>query len=219
VLNILGFLAVITNASMITFVGDQDAKNMGLWHEGAQNGLLLRAQQWQLWLRFVLTEHCVLLMRVLILSLAPSMPRWISDAKEILEYRKKTRYLTQEHLETEKRALDEYHRKMHDSKNVMRQALKYRTEDDIIEMFMKQDQDQSGSIDARELHLVFQSLNVHLMPREVENARKEIDTSDDGEITCSEMIDWLIESKLWDRDVAESGCVPSFVCDAIQFCV
>eukprot|EP01048_Picozoa_sp_COSAG05_P022949 COSAG05_NODE_4778_length_1376_cov_2240.562255_2_plen_126_part_00 len=79
---------------MITFVGSQDAESNGL----ITTGFLDRTRQWQLWLRFALTEHCVLMMRVIILSLSPSFPRWINDAAEILEYRVDTRYLTQEHL-------------------------------------------------------------------------------------------------------------------------
>ena len=161
VLNVLGFLAVITNASMITFVGDQDAKagelcplacpqaaiavnrvalSESLQEEGwlgacqlpeghadcvetvvtvttqgnetsgswtseevtsevtclveadslAANascpagstctygcgGFQRRGTQWQLWLQFVITEHVVLLMRIVILSIAPSMPKY-----------------------------------------------------------------------------------------------------------------------------------------------
>ena len=48
-------------------------------------------------------EHAILLLRVIILSLAPSMPKWISDAREVLEYRMANRYLTAEHLEAERR--------------------------------------------------------------------------------------------------------------------
>eukprot|EP01043_Picozoa_sp_COSAG02_P074478 COSAG02_NODE_14926_length_1223_cov_0.905694_3_plen_65_part_01 len=65
---------------MITFVGSQDAESNGL----ITTGFLDRTPQWQLWLRFALTEHCVLMMRVIILSLSPSFPRWINDAAEIL---------------------------------------------------------------------------------------------------------------------------------------
>lgn len=141
VLNVLGFLAVLTNASMITFVGDQDAKAQDVFDEhNPDNGFLLRTKQWQLWLRFVLTEHCVLLMRVVMLSLAPSMPKWILDSHEILEYRMQSRYLTQEHLEAEKRAMEEYSRKMHDSRNIMQQALRYKTEDELHALFLEQDQ-------------------------------------------------------------------------------
>ena len=71
VLNVLGFLAVITNASMITFVGSQDAESLGL----ETSGFMIRAQQWQLWMRFVITEHSVLLMRTVILIVSPTLPR------------------------------------------------------------------------------------------------------------------------------------------------
>eukprot|EP01048_Picozoa_sp_COSAG05_P016012 COSAG05_NODE_2006_length_3716_cov_1.634504_4_plen_249_part_00 len=38
VLNVLGFLAVLTNASMITFVGDQDAKTYGIFKDDGTDG-------------------------------------------------------------------------------------------------------------------------------------------------------------------------------------
>ena len=39
-------------------------------------GFQRRGTQWQLWLQFVITEHVVLLMRIVILSIAPSMPKY-----------------------------------------------------------------------------------------------------------------------------------------------
>ena len=96
VLNVLGFLAVLTNASMITFVGSQDAEALGLQYpEGEAPGFLSRAKMWQLWLRFVIVEHCVLSIRTVILILSPTIPRWVTDAEETLEYRRRYRYRTQ----------------------------------------------------------------------------------------------------------------------------
>ena len=299
VMNVLGFLAVITNASMITFVGDQDAKSNNLCAveavpyddpktedvqedlpgpgqllkcpvmydgEGVDlktgepippvyvdpdsdgmcygcSGFLNRSQEWQLWLQFAITgaqpqqqtrcapwcvppsadspmpcvspraEHAILLLRVIILSLAPSMPKWISDAREVLEYRMANRYLTAEHLEAERRQQvrlldyslklckrlgrnpecvlapdqEEYNQKMNDSLAVMKRQLRFRTEDDLLEMFNEQDQvsraaphpspagrlrlirrlllqDHSGAIDDRELKGFFASMNIMVRP-------------------------------------------------------
>ena len=153
-------------------------------------------------------EHAILLLRVIILSLAPSMPKWISDAREVLEYRMANRYLTAEHLEAERRQQvrlrpckgfgrnpecvlapdqEEYNQKMNDSLAVMKRQLRFRTEDDLLEMFNEQDQvsraaphhspagrlrlirrlllqDHSGAIDDRELKGFFASMNIMVRP-------------------------------------------------------
>jgi len=134
VLNFLGFLAVITNASMIAFVGSHRAE---VWKDGqgwangpgtddtfyisddayplaehcrvgfapnateAANvdysspdglyhncpGMDARLKIWQLWLLFVVTEHFVMMLRVLVMNLSPSDPHWLVDEREILQYR------------------------------------------------------------------------------------------------------------------------------------
>ena len=173
VLNVLGFLAVITNASMITFVGDQDARarqlctnvdepgpgggmdavgpDLDLCPDGAEcsygcSGFTQRTHQWVLWLQFVLTEHAVLMLRVVILSVSPSMPKWIGDIREVLEYRMANRYLTAEHLEAERRQQEEYNAKMNDSITVMKRQLRNKSEDELSALFEEQDQ-----VRAREL--------------------------------------------------------------------
>ena len=62
---------------------------------GSNPGFLSRAKMWQLWLRFVIVEHCVLSIRTVILILSPTIPRWVTDAEETLEYRRRYRYRTQ----------------------------------------------------------------------------------------------------------------------------
>ena len=173
VMNVLGFLAVITNASMITFVGDQDARSRqlclnatldgvnipkgspllgitaeepeGVCPEGAEcsygcGGFNERTQQWVLWLQFVITEHAVLMLRVVILSVSPSMPKWIGDVREVLEYRMANRYLTAEHLEAERRQFEEYNAKMNDSVYAMKRQLRNKTQSELQVLFDEQDQ-------------------------------------------------------------------------------
>jgi len=228
VMNVLGFLAVITNASMITFVGDQDARSRQLCLEATIEGVLLdsndprlgedgdvcpdgatckygcdgfnqRTQQWILWLQFVLTEHGVLILRVIILSVAPSMPKWISDVREVLEYRMANRYLTAEHLEAERRQQEEYNAKMNDSITVMKRQLRNKDRDELLDLFEEQDQDHSGAIDDRELKGFFAALGVQLSDKEVSNAMKDIDESGDNNVGFEEMIDWLQAKGVWDE--------------------
>ena len=80
VMNVLGFAAVITNATMITFVGKLLADS----EEAALGGLSARSKEWQLWLIAVAVEHSVLIGRVIILSVWPETPGWIETAKKQL---------------------------------------------------------------------------------------------------------------------------------------
>jgi hypothetical protein len=99
VLNVLGFFAVITNASMIAFVGSQMADDDEVggaigWRTeedgtpaAGQAGIAIRIKSQKMWVVMVLIEHAVMLMRVLILSLSPAVPDWIKDAKDTLQFR------------------------------------------------------------------------------------------------------------------------------------
>ena len=146
VLNILGFLAVLTNASMITFVGSQDAERTGL----VTTGFLDRTKYWNLWLTFVSVEHAVLALRVLIMTVLPDTPAWISEAQSILDYRCKVRYKTQTGLALDKieierieKAQQEYESMMDSSYAQLRRKLVGQTIQDLEEMFHKYDTDAS----------------------------------------------------------------------------
>jgi hypothetical protein len=71
---------VITNATMITFVG----KLLADTDEAAQGGLNARTKEWNLWFIAVCVEHSVLIGRVLILTVLPATPGWIETAKKQL---------------------------------------------------------------------------------------------------------------------------------------
>ena len=88
----------------------------------------------------ILVEHAVLLLRVVILAVSPSMPKWIGDAREVLEYRMANRYLTAEHLEAERRQYEEYNAKMNDSVAAMKRQLRSKTRSDLQALFDQVDQ-------------------------------------------------------------------------------
>ena len=194
VLNVLGFLAVLTNASMITFVGNQDAKSIGL----ETTGFLDRTRQWPLWLRFVLTEHCVLAARVVILSVSPTMPEWINDTREVLEYRKQNRYLTQSMIEEAARLQEAYDKKMHNELERIKGKLAGIDEDGIHEMWTAADYDHSGYMDAAELQFMFKRLGVEMSSAQVKALMVEIDEDKNDEISYEELIEWLMKNELWD---------------------
>lgn len=80
------------------------------------------------------------MLRVVILSVSPSMPKWIGEVREVLEYRVANRYLTAEHLEAERRQYEEYNAKMNSSFGKMKGKLRNKTRDDLHELFHQQDQ-------------------------------------------------------------------------------
>eukprot|EP01051_Picozoa_sp_SAG22_P008357 SAG22_NODE_632_length_8376_cov_4.201160_6_plen_317_part_00 len=131
VLNVLGFLAVLTNASMITFVGDYDARSSNL----VTNGFLERGQQWKLWSRFFIVEHCVLLLRVIILTISPSMPKWVGESKEILLFRRETRYKTAEEIRAERELKEEYAKKMQSGYRQLKLAMLGKGRAEVIAIF------------------------------------------------------------------------------------
>eukprot|EP01052_Picozoa_sp_SAG31_P034908 SAG31_NODE_4141_length_3539_cov_2.949419_4_plen_184_part_01 len=91
VMSTLGFLAVLTNATIITFVGFQMTDFVTSTQQEAvmlqEGGLQERFQNWNLWALAMLFEHVVLLLRTTILLAVPANPRWMEDARELLGHR------------------------------------------------------------------------------------------------------------------------------------
>lgn len=90
VLNILGFAAVITNSTMIAFVGYKlvpmlytDGDNEMLM----QGGINTRINSTQLWIYAVAIEHFVIFTRVMIIVGFSDVPDWLEDARELLTFR------------------------------------------------------------------------------------------------------------------------------------
>jgi hypothetical protein len=73
---------VMTNATMIAFVGSQAAKT-----EEERSGIQQRFGSAHLWTQAVGIEHGVMLCRVFLLVFLPTYPDWINDAKEVLRFR------------------------------------------------------------------------------------------------------------------------------------
>jgi Ca2+-binding EF-hand superfamily protein len=108
VLNIIGFVGVMTNATMVTFVSsrltitqdDRDylsvigdntisTDNKGFNPNGdpEADGIWTRIYSPRLWIISIMFEHMVMLMRIAILSFAPAVPAWTTDAADIRNYR------------------------------------------------------------------------------------------------------------------------------------
>ena len=82
VMNVLGFAAVITNCSMIAFVGTQLATN-----EFERVGIGNRLTVQRLWTVTVGLEHALMLLRVVVMKQQPETPEWLEDCRDTLSYR------------------------------------------------------------------------------------------------------------------------------------
>eukprot|EP01051_Picozoa_sp_SAG22_P000768 SAG22_NODE_24_length_30194_cov_6.086327_1_plen_1216_part_00 len=90
VLNILGFAAVITNSTMIAFVGYKLVPQLYVSGDKGmlmQGGITERITSTELWMYAVAIEHGVMLTRVLIQVGFADQPEWLTDARELLEFR------------------------------------------------------------------------------------------------------------------------------------
>lgn len=76
----VGFTPNATEAANVDYSSPD-----GLYHNCP--GMDARLKIWQLWLLFVVTEHFVMMLRVLVMNLSPSDPHWLVDEREILQYR------------------------------------------------------------------------------------------------------------------------------------
>jgi len=209
VMNILGFLAVLTNASMITFVGSQDAEGKGL----VTTGFFDRTRYWKLWLTFVIVEHAVLSLRVFIMTILPKVPGWITDAAVIVEFRRHTRYKTKEEIDREARQAAEYAAHMESGFNDLRVRMVGKTREDIEAMFSSVDNDNSDAMDSSQLDAFLSNMGVHFTYDELQKVIEQIDVDDgdeesttrtDGEISLDEMMIWLVKEKIWvDTDAVE----------------
>ena len=235
VLNVLGFLAVITNASMIAFVGSQQARTpwfgssdlsamgsdlsvmdvpcrIGAYSLKTQCGgastVFARIDYAELWMAFMLIEHGLLCLRVLILALSPTMPAWVRSAEETLAYRVRHVFKTHDQLEVEQRAKEQYMQKLHDHRKRIKERLQYDWPE-MREQFKVIDLDESGMIDKREINLFFESVGLELTEDEVaatlEDMEDDADLAAGTEISCEELGTWLVKNDMWDPKAVEKG--------------
>ena len=138
VLNILGFLAVITNAMMLMFVGSQMGDWVGEETDGVNEliggpdavcpdlregepvtpgcaGVRVRLFSTQLWVFAVVFEHSVMLLRIFIMKANPTDPEWVEDDKDVLNYRVSQWKDKIDELEDSGRTMNEIHDAMNES--------------------------------------------------------------------------------------------------------
>ena len=193
VLNTLGFLAVITNAAMISFVGRQRAKVLGV-PDDETDFLHDRLEISALWFNFLAVEHMVMFVRVIILAITPKTPTWIKVAKDTLDFRLRTYFKTNEQKESHRRFEAKYYEKMELNKEAMAaklQTLLEKGTDGMHSVFQELDRDHSNTLDRHEVHELFRRLEVQLSDMEVDFAMHSIDVDDSDECTFEELMSWI----------------------------
>ena len=115
VLNVLGILAVLINSTMICFIGSQLANEDELGGpEENISGIEIRAYSQRLWTACMAIEHAVLLMRALISQSTPDHPKWIDDAKDVLDHRVEMWEDAVERMQHDDATIEEIHDAMND---------------------------------------------------------------------------------------------------------
>ena len=202
-MNLLGFLAVLTNASMISFVGDQQARQFNI----ATTSFMERGQKWHLWMSCMVVEHSVLFLRVVLMILSPTEPKWIQEAEETLAFRKVVRYKTNSERQREQRLLDEYKQKMQSCWNILRVELVGKTRQDILAILSKFDVNNDQLVDPSELNEFFLTLGINASDDERLTFIKEIAQYADphsphgaaphGTFEFEHFFKWLLTNEIW----------------------
>jgi hypothetical protein len=96
------------------------AMNYGLDHAMS---FTKRTQEWKLWLIFFAVEHGIMMLRVMLLAVAPPVPKWIAVATETLEYRIRNVFKTPEAIRMEELAREMYMQQLNDFRDGIRHKL------------------------------------------------------------------------------------------------
>jgi hypothetical protein len=192
VLNTLGFLAVITNAAMISFVGRQRGRELNIAPEMI-DGFHKRLEISALWLNFASVEHMAMLLRVLILATYPKTPDWIRTCKETLEFRMQTYFKTKEQKATEQRYRSRYEERLKAESVNMAEKLRGLMNQDktMAGVFHELDQDHSNALDRHEIHEFFRRMQITLTDMEVNFAMDSLDEDGSGEVQFEELVAWI----------------------------
>eukprot|EP01048_Picozoa_sp_COSAG05_P013010 COSAG05_NODE_1345_length_5128_cov_2.221316_3_plen_1405_part_00 len=175
VLKTLSVVAVVTNATMICFVGSQMVDG---WYSDGENHDFLKERMTnrftsaRLWIITVLIEHGVMVLKTAIGALSPTQPRWVHDARDVLEYRKKN-FKTSAELNKESLRLFKKHK-----------------ETDPYTLFEELDADGSGALDSEEIRKLCHALGLKLGKHDLLATMKEMDGNGDGQISFSEFNAW-----------------------------
>lgn len=206
VLNTLGFLAVITNAAMISFVGRQRGRELNI-APYMIDGFHKRLEISALWLNFASVEHMAMLLRVIILATYPKTPAWIRTCKETLEFRMQTYFKTKEQKATEQRYKSRYEERLEAETVHMSEKLRDLIDKDatMADVFGELDQDHSNSLDRHEIHEFFHRMQITLTDMEVNFAMESMDQDRSGEVQFEELVKWIQAQHLADGILDEDN--------------
>jgi Ca2+-binding EF-hand superfamily protein len=167
VLRSLGLIAVVVNSTMICFVGSQLARG-----EYEKAFIIHRYASARLWIMMILMEHAVLLLRFAFDSITPTDPKWVHEAKDVLEFRR-------EIMKTGAQVLQEDLLTMF--KNGGNSAK---------DIFDEIDTDGSGYLETDEVRQLLKTLGRKLDDRDFRQIMKQIDADGSGRVDRQEFEDW-----------------------------
>ena len=171
VMKVLTMIAVATNATMICFVGSR----MVTPGSREEESISERVLSTELWIYVVLIEHGLVCLKAGLATVAPTQPRWVTDAKEVLEVRK-GQMKTKEELNT--MSLEVYRK---DNR-------------DVIALFDEYDADNSGYLESDEIRKLMKKMGLDLNDEDVARVMMEMDESGDGKVVIEEFDQWWREN-------------------------
>jgi Ca2+-binding EF-hand superfamily protein len=151
----------------------------------------------------------MMLLRILLLTVAPTTPGWVNTCRETLDYRIGNVFKTPEMKEMEKIAQQAYLEGLNEFRTSIRNQLRA-DRDQMRELFEQIDVDKSGTISRRELVLFYKVLqrNYGLSAAEVDaldaiDDEIESKSTEAAEVTFDDMILWMQEERIWDPEKVE----------------
>ena len=185
---VLALIAVLTNATMICFVGSRMAgfpcTETCVGHVcrcttaraiKETESIMERIQSTQLWILVVVIEHALVCLKAFLASVAPTQPRWVDEAKEVLEVRKSQM-------------------KTKDELNLLSLEVYRKDKNGAAELFDQLDTDGSGFLDSEELRQLLKKMGIDLEHGDVMKIMHEMDASGDGRVGFREFDAWWADN-------------------------
>lgn len=215
-LNVLGFLSVVTNSLTINFAGRQNAHLFGVpdesgyWEDTTttqynrdlvgghglryeHNSYVGRWSVAALWLRFFTVEHCSMAVNLLTLSLIPAVPSWITRAQHILDFRSRTIFLTKAQRELQLATQRQYEAKLAKSHAAMAETLVGLLErsGEMRSLFDALDVGDTQCLSQHQVGEFFGQMGVDLSDEELRIAMGAMDKDGSGEVQFEELHAWI----------------------------
>jgi hypothetical protein len=172
IMEVVGIVGVITNASLMIFVTPWQAQTLEL----DAIGFLERLDEVELWRYFCYITISVSAWRMTLTMVSPIKPGWVTEARESLEYRIHHIYRTQKDQQIHVDHSIGFITKMNFKRKMIFTELSAKTTAEVKKIFHEVDLDLTGSLNVGELPEFLLKLNVILQRDELLSAILEMTT-------------------------------------------